>query len=128
MSVSSVNIERFLLGAGENKAWETIKYGGQAGTPATGNRVSVELAGDVQPYLLSSGQVAPDPGDATVTLQSSINGTVWTTVATAVVKYRGQTSVQGNVGKYFRVANAGPSMVSVVVKPQVLPIQPMVLL
>lgn len=128
MSLSSVNIERFILAAGESKTWETIRMGGQAGTPATGNRVSVELGGDVQPYLLSSGQVMAEPGIAAVALKTSKDNVTFTDVATANVVYRGQTSLQGNVDRYFRILNTGPAPIQVVVKPLIGTIQPVTVL
>jgi hypothetical protein len=128
MSLSSVNIERFVLASGESKTWETIRSGGQAGTPATGNRVSVELGGDVQPYVLSTGQVMAEPGIAAVALKTSKDNVTYSDVATANVVYRGQTSLQGNVDRYFRVYNGGPAPVQVVVKPLIASIQPVTLL
>lgn len=112
---SSGSRERFTLAATEEKVFENVKTGLSAAPfGGSGNRVTLEVNGDHQPFTDMNGGVAAVPGNAVVTLETSEDGTTFTVVKTLTVVYRGQSSDVGNVGKFFKVKNAGPAIAHVV--------------
>lgn len=94
---SSSSVERFTLAAGENKTFISNAPGG--------NLWEVDVTSDNQ-----------ETATAVVALQTSEDGTSFTTVSTVTVVPAGYAATSGSTGRYAKIINSGSGIAYVVAK------------
>jgi len=102
---SSSAIERFLLGKNETKVFETLAPGGNQWLLDVHSTLNQAMDGSVQGAA------------ATVLLETSEDGSAFTTVDTVNVVAGGYNSGKGLTGRFARIRNTGDALATVVAKP-----------